>query len=311
LLAVALGVAAVPPGVLGVYILVMWAAGQPEPRRERLWPGVLYERIVRHEPEWPTRSVIHVLTVDMDRVKGMMTPTPSDVRGVLGELSVASTVSESLERPGADVAINGNFFTPCIEKDPLRYFPHSGDRVQAVGRAVGGGRHYGWVSARKVGGDPENSIRWVPVWHRPDGRVGVGEPVPADADAAVSGRGWLIRDGRIRVRPGDTDPADHTRHRPYARAAVGLDAERSRLWLVVVDGKQPRYSVGLTLGELAGLMRGLGAWDAVALDGGGSATLVVRDGVSGRARVLSRPCHTKIPGRERPVANALGVVLRR
>nr|WP_324250422.1 phosphodiester glycosidase family protein [Xanthomonas vesicatoria] len=41
------------------------------------------------------------------------------------------------------------------------------------------------------------------------------------------------------------------------------------------------------------------------LDGGGSSTLAAR--VDGRVRTLNRPIHTGIPGRERPVANQLGV----
>ena len=47
--------------------------------------------------------------------------------------------------------------------------------------------------------------------------------------------------------------------------------------LVVVDGRRRGYSDGMTLRELADLMRGLGARDAINLDGGGSTTLVYAD----------------------------------
>jgi hypothetical protein len=53
------------------------------------------------------------------------------------------------------------------------------------------------------------------------------------------------------------------------------------------------------------MLRDLGAVDAINLDGGGSATLVVAD--HGRPRVLNSPIHTGVPGRERPSANHLGV----
>lgn len=53
------------------------------------------------------------------------------------------------------------------------------------------------------------------------------------------------------------------------RTAVGRTPEGKAL-LVVVDGRQPGYSAGITLEELAYLLAGLGAWEAVALDGGGS-----------------------------------------
>ena len=60
-----------------------------------------------------------------------------------------------------------------------------------------------------------------------------------------------------------------------------------------------------TLREVAALMKRLGAWRAVNLDGGGSSTLVVEK--DGAAQVMNAPYHTRIPMRERPVANHLGV----
>ena len=73
-----------------------------------------------------------------------------------------------------------------------------------------------------------------------------------------------------------------------------------------MDGKQPRYSDGMTLKETADLLLERGAHDAIELDGGGSASLAVRD-AGGSSILLSRPSHTRIPGRQRPVANHLGV----
>ncbi len=86
-------------------------------------------------------------------------------------------------------------------------------------------------------------------------------------------------------------------YRAHPRTAVGLTAD-GRLLLVVVDGRQPGYSRGMTLRQLAELMRRLGARSALNLDGGGSAEMVV-NGV-----VASRPSDR----RERPVANALVVL---
>ena len=54
---------------------------------------------------------------------------------------------------------------------------------------------------------------------------------------------------------------------------------------------------------LVTLFRDLGASDAMSFDGGGSSTLAVAEGKG--ATVLNRPIHTGVPGRERPVANAL------
>jgi len=59
----------------------------------------------------------------------------------------------------------------------------------------------------------------------------------------------------------------------HARTAVGLLP--NGYWLfVVVDGKQPDLSLGMTMDELADLMQELGCIAALNLDGGGSSTLV-------------------------------------
>lgn len=64
----------------------------------------------------------------------------------------------------------------------------------------------------------------------------------------------------------------------HPRSAVGITRGGDTLLLVAVDGRQ-KASVGMSLGELATTMLGLGAWDALNLDGGGSTTLVVGDSV--------------------------------
>ncbi len=90
------------------------------------------------------------------------------------------------------------------------------------------------------------------------------------------------------------------------RTAIGYSKSGRYLYLVVVDGRQPFYSEGITLDELAHLMISLGAQYAMNLDGGGSSTMVVA-GRDGQPRILNSPIDNYIPGRERPVANHLGV----
>ncbi|UJB45139.1 phosphodiester glycosidase family protein [Streptomyces sp. A1-5] len=86
------------------------------------------------------------------------------------------------------------------------------------------------------------------------------------------------------------------------RTSAGI-ADRGRtLLLMALDGEQGRHQTGLTVRELAGLMAGLGARDAVDLDGGGSSTFVTQD-ADGEAQVRNHPTVE----RERPVANAVGV----
>jgi exopolysaccharide biosynthesis protein len=84
---------------------------------------------------------------------------------------------------------------------------------------------------------------------------------------------------------------------------VGVAGDGRRLLLVTVDGRQPGYSAGMTLRELAALLRSLGARDALNLDGGGSTTFVVAPG-GGEPRIANQPSDST---GERPVGNALAV----
>jgi hypothetical protein len=58
------------------------------------------------------------------------------------------------------------------------------------------------------------------------------------------------------------------------RTAVGVRQD-GRILFVTIDGRRSDVSVGATIDELRGVMRALGAVDALNLDGGGSTTLVV------------------------------------
>ncbi len=70
----------------------------------------------------------------------------------------------------------------------------------------------------------------------------------------------------------------------YPRAALGVAGDR--LLAVACDGRTAR-DAGMTLAELADALVGLGATDALNLDGGGSASLVY----DGRLRNRPREQH--------------------
>jgi exopolysaccharide biosynthesis protein len=93
------------------------------------------------------------------------------------------------------------------------------------------------------------------------------------------------------------------------RTAIGINRNGRYLYLLVVDGRQPFYSDGATFLELADLLVDQGAFFAMALDGGGSSTMVIQ-GENGEPVILNSPIDNYIPGRERPVANHFGVYVR-
>ncbi|MGX1488798.1 phosphodiester glycosidase family protein [Streptomyces tendae] len=86
------------------------------------------------------------------------------------------------------------------------------------------------------------------------------------------------------------------------RTAVGIADGGRRVVLLALDGA-PRYRTGLTIAEVAGIMRTLGATAAFSLDGGGSSTLVAREPGAPAVSVRNHPSD----GTERPVANGIGV----
>ncbi|HAW80254.1 MAG TPA: hypothetical protein DCX27_11420, partial [Balneola sp.] len=84
----------------------------------------------------------------------------------------------------------------------------------------------------------------------------------------------------------------------HPRSALGFNADTTKFYFVTVDGRQST-SAGMTLTELGDFMLGIGAHNALNLDGGGSTTLVVHN------EVANSPSDG---AGERKVANALMLV---
>jgi len=110
---------------------------------------------------------------------------------------------------------------------------------------------------------------------------------------AVGGGPVIVRDGKPVYRANEAFTVSQIAPR-HPRTAIGQLAD-GRLIFVVVDGRQPGYSIGMTTFEMALTMTRLGAVRAMQLDGGGSSTMAF-DGT-----VLNSPSD----GRERPVPTAL------
>lgn len=117
--------------------------------------------------------------------------------------------------------------------------------------------------------------------------------------------GWprILRDG-VNVA-GDAATVEGTISRNaearHPRTAIGFSRDSTRLYLVTVDGRAEN-SGGVTLTELAALMRKLGAWQAMNFDGGGSTTMVIG------GRVVNTPSDST---GERAVGNTLMIVRRK
>jgi exopolysaccharide biosynthesis protein len=126
-------------------------------------------------------------------------------------------------------------------------------------------------------------------------------PQPGFApDFIIGGGPLLVRDGRPAADsdPGKYDPGFIAKRHPRTAAGVRGDGT---VVLVVVDGRHPASSVGMTIREMSDLMIEFGSVEAVNLDGGGSTTMVVKDAV------VNNPSD---PTGERPVGDALLVFVR-
>ena len=80
----------------------------------------------------------------------------------------------------------------------------------------------------------------------------------------------------------------------HPRTAIGFNADSTRLYFVVVDGRH-LTSVGVTLKEMKGIFDALGAVTAVNLDGGGSSCILANDEVlnhpsDGPVRAVGNGC---------------------
>lgn len=269
----------------------MVAQRPPQTNLEKtLFQGIYYRR--EFQP-LPRPVMLHIVEIDLTApgVQALVTPgrAASDSR----ELN-ARTTSEFLQEFKLQVAVNANFFYPFEEESPWSYFPHNGDRVNAVGLALSNGNQY----------SPAES-NWAALCLRSHHAqiVAKGE-CPKGTMQAVAGSAMIVAAGKPTVlKPGTADGEGI-----YSRTAVAVDRRGEKLWLIAVDDKQWLYSEGVTFAELAQIATQLGADAAVNLDGGGSTTLVV-DTQAGTA-VINSPVHTKIPMRERPVANHLGFYAR-
>ena len=117
-----------------------------------------------------------------------------------------------------------------------------------------------------------------------DGTVQVYDETATTADQLVANGVWntlsfgpaLLENGEIVAGIDDvevdTNFGNHSIQGEQPRTAVGI-IDANHYVFVVVDGRSPGYSAGVTMTGLADIMQGLGATTAYNIDGGGSSTM--------------------------------------
>lgn len=208
---------------------------------------------------------VHALVVDLCTPGVQLRATKSSER--------KRTVSSFAGLTKVEAAINGDFFsyanydTTGLAKGAGEKWPGSTDDSSSGFLAFGPGLATISMPSAVVASGPEGALHIVS-----------GHPAAAS-----------------KGKPVKICASHYCQDEP--RTGAGFSRDRRTLYLVVVDGRSPS-SKGVTVEELGKIMIGLGAYDGMNLDGGGSSTMWVK----GKG-VVNAPSD----GGERVVANHLGI----
>lgn len=252
------------------------------------FPGVRY--VHRHVSQ-PREIDMHIVLVDLKQ-PGVTFKTNGPNGDAPGETD-RETTSAFVKRSEAQIGINSGFYGGVkgttekpLAADLTSLAVSDGVRVSDWGPK-------NWRDAINIGAD--NKVTFLT--RDKDDTTGYMSTPKVELYNALSGNARLIKDGKIVVQKGGNDT--------YPQTAIAHTADH-QLILYVSDGRQPQFSAGMTYEEVAVVLKEFGAIDALAFDGGGSATMVMADGPGGEPKVLNRPSD----GRERPVGNSLAVIIK-
>ena len=193
-----------------------------------LFEGIVYSRVIKDQPR---STIIHSVGIDLS-APGLV---PFVTAGYAGTDSAeskpwettAQRTSEFIETEGVQLAVNANFFYPFKEVTPWNYRPRSGQPANLVGLAISNGD----VVSEP---DPERTSL---CFGEQQAIINHDGTCPDTTQQAVAGNLMLLANGQ------PTDDVQqqiiYEGHKPYSFPIAALDASGTRLWFVLVDGKQP------------------------------------------------------------------------
>jgi hypothetical protein len=265
--------------------LTLFSDTRPAAIRQNLFPGVTY---LYKDLASPRINRMHVMAVDLlsSGLEFLVTPA-TNTNGIL----CTRTTSQFLKEFNLSFAINGDgYYYLDAAYPPATYCAKGGAPVKTNGFAASRGKIY----------SPTKTAQPI-VYINPKNQVTIASS-PATVFNAVSGDRLVALGGAAVKNLAATTPSPRT--------AIGLN--RTGRWLIfmVIDGRQPNFSEGVTLPELAELLISYGVYTGVNMDGGGSSAMVIR-GVDGKPRIFNSPIDQNIAGKERAVANHLGLFVKK
>ncbi len=262
--------------------LIFLSDSRPTSVKQGLYSGITY---LRKDLLVPRANVVHVAAIDLQTINLEFLVTPaSNSSGVL----CTRTTSKFLDEFNLSLAINADGWK-YLAAEPVPSCS-SGDPVKPNGYAASRGTVYSPINTY----EPE-----IYIGPRNQVTINIAPTKPFNAfagDRIVVEKGAVVKNLAATV--------------PQPRTALGLSRNSRWLTLMVVDGRQNGYSEGVTFPELAELLISYGVYTGVNLDGGGSSTMVIK-AVDGQPRVLNSPIDLNVPGKERAVANHLGLYIKK
>ena len=251
--------------------------------------GVRLERITRSKPR---PEIIHLAIIDPKApgIRFLVTPSNGDPNGPQpGDPNLETTRETTLQfitRQHVQLGINGSFFTfvkHTLDTNDVSLVISDGHVVSPLDP------HRAWV----LNITPDNRVQIRKVTASE-----VGKPNSQLHDT-IAGSDLLVEQGKVVAPTGSKFDDSHP-----PRTAVAV-TRQGRLLLMTVDGRQPGFSEGMSLQEVARFLVAHGAVDALNLDGGGSTTMAIADP---RPRIINFPSDHK-PDGDAGEARAVGVNL--
>ena len=122
---------------------------------------------------------------------------------------------------------------------------------------------------------------------------------------AISGFGFVLRDGEL-------TPKNNPKAKLAPRTGYGLSKDKRYMYIIAIDGRQEKYSMGANTYEVGQWLKYPGAYSGLNMDGGGSTTLIVRKGKKLHKLNYHAYKQERFTGinYERAVGGCMGIILK-
>lgn len=216
---------------------------------ETIAQGILYTSFSSNQI--PLRW--HLVSIDLHNpaIRPVAYPTLEQVQGKTS--FTGKTTWQFLKDSGTTVALNASPFqapfTPLLpQRSIVGLYINQGKLISpAISR-------YSALCFEKKG------QLWVP------SIISDQTQYPPQTELALGGFFTILKEGEIQKLPACSLDA---------RTAIGISKDNHYLFILYVEGNNKKKSSGLTYEESAVILQAAGAWDALQMDGGGSASLSI------------------------------------